>query len=68
MLDLELRLGEGTGAALALPFVEAAARVLAEMATFDQAGVTGKGWKAPGWRPRGMTTAGANPSLGCVTS
>jgi nicotinate-nucleotide--dimethylbenzimidazole phosphoribosyltransferase len=45
MIDLELRLGEGTGAALALPLVEAAARVLAEMATFDQAGVTEKGGK-----------------------
>ena len=42
MIDLDLRLGEGTGAALALPLVEAAARVLAEMATFDQAGVTEK--------------------------
>ncbi len=42
MLDLELRLGEGTGAVLALPLVEAAARVLHEMATFDQAGVTDK--------------------------
>jgi nicotinate-nucleotide--dimethylbenzimidazole phosphoribosyltransferase len=42
MIDLDLRLGEGTGAALALPLVEAAARLLAEMATFDEAGVTGK--------------------------
>jgi nicotinate-nucleotide--dimethylbenzimidazole phosphoribosyltransferase len=42
MVDLGLRLGEGTGAALALPLVEAAARVLGEMATFDQAGVSGK--------------------------
>jgi nicotinate-nucleotide--dimethylbenzimidazole phosphoribosyltransferase len=42
MIDLDLRLGEGTGAALALPLVQAAARVLAEMATFDQAGVTEK--------------------------
>jgi nicotinate-nucleotide--dimethylbenzimidazole phosphoribosyltransferase len=42
MLDLDLRLGEGTGAALALPLVEAAARVLSEMATFDEAGVTEK--------------------------
>jgi nicotinate-nucleotide--dimethylbenzimidazole phosphoribosyltransferase len=42
MIDLDLRLGEGTGAALALPLVEAAARVLVEMATFDQAGVTEK--------------------------
>lgn len=39
LVDLELRLGEGTGAALALPTVQAAARVLREMATFDSAGV-----------------------------
>jgi nicotinate-nucleotide--dimethylbenzimidazole phosphoribosyltransferase len=42
LIDLGLRLGEGTGAALALPLVEAGARVLTEMATFDQAGVTKK--------------------------
>jgi nicotinate-nucleotide--dimethylbenzimidazole phosphoribosyltransferase len=42
MLDLELRLGEGTGACLALPVLEAAARILGEMATFDAAGVTDK--------------------------
>jgi nicotinate-nucleotide--dimethylbenzimidazole phosphoribosyltransferase len=42
MVDLGIRLGEGAGAALALPLLEAAARVLAEMATFDQVGVTGK--------------------------
>jgi nicotinate-nucleotide--dimethylbenzimidazole phosphoribosyltransferase len=42
LLDLGLRLGEGTGAVLALPLVEAAARVLHEMATFDQAGITDK--------------------------
>ena len=42
VLDLALRLGEGTGACLALPIVQAAARVLAEMATFDAAGVTDK--------------------------
>jgi nicotinate-nucleotide--dimethylbenzimidazole phosphoribosyltransferase len=42
LLDLDLRLGEGTGACLALPLVQASARVLREMATFDQAGVTHK--------------------------
>ncbi|MGH9222632.1 MAG: nicotinate-nucleotide--dimethylbenzimidazole phosphoribosyltransferase [Acidimicrobiales bacterium] len=42
VLDLGLRLGEGSGACLALPIVEAAARVLREMATFDSAGVTDK--------------------------
>jgi nicotinate-nucleotide--dimethylbenzimidazole phosphoribosyltransferase len=35
VLDLDLRLGEGTGAALALPVVQAAAAVLRDMATFD---------------------------------
>jgi nicotinate-nucleotide--dimethylbenzimidazole phosphoribosyltransferase len=39
VLDLDLRLGEGTGAALAIPVVQAAAKVLREMATFDSAGV-----------------------------
>ena len=42
LLDLDLRLGEGTGACLALPLVQASARILNEMATFDQAGVTQK--------------------------
>jgi nicotinate-nucleotide--dimethylbenzimidazole phosphoribosyltransferase len=42
LLDLELRLGEGTGAVLAFHLVEAAARILAEMATFDEAGVSDK--------------------------
>jgi nicotinate-nucleotide--dimethylbenzimidazole phosphoribosyltransferase len=36
VLDLQLRLGEGTGACLAVPVVQAAARILSEMATFDQ--------------------------------
>jgi nicotinate-nucleotide--dimethylbenzimidazole phosphoribosyltransferase len=42
ILDLELRLGEGTGAALGIFLVEAAAKVLAEMATFAEAGVSEK--------------------------
>jgi nicotinate-nucleotide--dimethylbenzimidazole phosphoribosyltransferase len=36
LLDLGLRLGEGTGAVLAVPLVQAAARVLGEMATLDE--------------------------------
>ena len=40
LVDLELRLGEGSGAALAVPLVQAAARVLRDVATFDSAGVT----------------------------
>jgi nicotinate-nucleotide--dimethylbenzimidazole phosphoribosyltransferase len=42
LLDLGLRLGEGSGACLALPVLEASARLLGEMATFDSAGVTDK--------------------------
>ena len=54
VLDLELRLGEGTGACLAVPIVQAAARVLNEMATFEEAAVgnappylstTVRGWR-----------------------
>jgi nicotinate-nucleotide--dimethylbenzimidazole phosphoribosyltransferase len=41
LLELDLRLGEGSGAALALPLVQAAARVLRDVATFDSAGVSG---------------------------
>jgi len=42
LFDLDLRLGEGSGAALALPLVQSAARVLRDVATFDSAGVTEK--------------------------
>jgi nicotinate-nucleotide--dimethylbenzimidazole phosphoribosyltransferase len=38
LLDLGLRLGEGTGGLLAVPLVQAAARVLSEMATLDELG------------------------------
>ncbi|GLZ42668.1 nicotinate-nucleotide--dimethylbenzimidazole phosphoribosyltransferase [Actinokineospora sp. NBRC 105648] len=57
ILDLDLRLGEGTGAVAALPLLSMAARVLAEMATFDDAGVSGRTIPLPelkvkngGWR------------------
>ncbi len=40
ILSLDMRLGEGTGATLAVSVLKAAASVLAEMATFDQAGVS----------------------------
>ncbi|MBO4208362.1 nicotinate-nucleotide--dimethylbenzimidazole phosphoribosyltransferase [Micromonospora echinofusca] len=42
LIDLGLRLGEGTGALLALPVVTGAVRVLHEVATFDSAGVAQK--------------------------
>lgn len=40
LLSLEMRLGEGTGAALGLTLAEAACKLLAEMATFEEAGVS----------------------------
>ncbi len=42
LVDLDLRLGEGSGAVLALPLVQVAVRVLRDVATFDSAGVTDK--------------------------
>jgi nicotinate-nucleotide--dimethylbenzimidazole phosphoribosyltransferase len=40
ILDLGMRLGEGTGCALAMPIIEAGAKVITEMATFSDAGVS----------------------------
>jgi nicotinate-nucleotide--dimethylbenzimidazole phosphoribosyltransferase len=42
LLDLEMRLGEGTGAALAMHLIDASAKILSEMATFEGAGVSNK--------------------------
>ena len=43
LLDLNMRLGEGTGAALAMALVESATKLLTEMATFSSAGVSEAG-------------------------
>jgi nicotinate-nucleotide--dimethylbenzimidazole phosphoribosyltransferase len=40
ILDLDLRLGEGTGAALAMGLIESGVKIMKEMATFEQAGVS----------------------------
>ena len=63
VLDLEMRLGEGSGSALAIPIVRAAAALLREMATFESAGISGPadgepapragGTPAPDGQPRG---------------
>jgi nicotinate-nucleotide--dimethylbenzimidazole phosphoribosyltransferase len=42
LLDLSMRLGEGTGAALAMHIIIAATKLLGEIATFAEAGVSGK--------------------------
>lgn len=42
LLDLNLRLGEGTGAALAFHLIDVSARILREMATFGEAGVSNR--------------------------
>ena len=59
LLDLGMRLGEGTGAVLAMGLVEAAAACPTEMATFDEAGVSGR-W-SPGAEARGR---GDKPAAG----
>jgi len=47
ILDFDLRLGEGTGAALAINMVEAGMKILREMATFESAAVSEKSEKEP---------------------
>jgi nicotinate-nucleotide--dimethylbenzimidazole phosphoribosyltransferase len=42
LIDFDMRLGEGTGAAIGISLAEAACKALAEMATFDEAGVSDK--------------------------
>ncbi len=42
LFDLDLRLGEGTGAVLAMQLIEGAVKIYNEMATFDSAGISGK--------------------------
>jgi nicotinate-nucleotide--dimethylbenzimidazole phosphoribosyltransferase len=39
VLDLEMRLGEGTGAALTIDILAAAGRIMNDMASFDEAGI-----------------------------
>ncbi|MNR46015.1 Nicotinate-nucleotide--dimethylbenzimidazole phosphoribosyltransferase [compost metagenome] len=41
LLELGLRLGEGTGGVLCLHLIEAVSRIMREMATFESAGVSG---------------------------
>ncbi|MGE5542717.1 MAG: nicotinate-nucleotide--dimethylbenzimidazole phosphoribosyltransferase, partial [Bacillota bacterium] len=42
VLRMKMRLGEGTGAALSFHLIDASVRILMEMATFDDAGVSGR--------------------------
>jgi nicotinate-nucleotide--dimethylbenzimidazole phosphoribosyltransferase len=43
LLELDMRLGEGSGAALALPVIDASLAIAREMGTFEEAGVTDAG-------------------------
>jgi nicotinate-nucleotide--dimethylbenzimidazole phosphoribosyltransferase len=51
LFDLQMRLGEGTGAALAMSIIDAAAKTLAEMATFESANVANRTESDPGITP-----------------
>jgi nicotinate-nucleotide--dimethylbenzimidazole phosphoribosyltransferase len=51
LLDLDLRLGEGSGAVLALPLLDAAVAILNEMATFEEAGVSNREGSATATAP-----------------
>jgi nicotinate-nucleotide--dimethylbenzimidazole phosphoribosyltransferase len=55
LFDLDMRLGEGTGAAIGISVVEAAVRLYREMATFESAGVSTDG------EPRPESRSGATP-------
>jgi len=51
LLDFRMRLGEGTGAALAMPLLDAACAIFNEMSTFQEAGVSGKNEPAENKKP-----------------
>lgn len=59
LLELDLRLGEGSGAVLALPIVASAARVLRDVATFGSAGVSGAEGSTAGYAPPAEGGAGS---------
>jgi len=71
LVDLGFRLGEGTGACMAVPVVEAAARIMLEMATFSSAGVSSTDGGGPtgvsstdGGAPAGVSPAGGGVPAG----